>query len=387
MVERTRRSARGQAGGSDRAGGSKPSRRAFYRGEEGMRRSAEELERQKAKAEQRRQQGNAPFRFRVPVGETREAVILDDKPDFFQYEHNLKDSDGRWSIFTGCVKDWDNCPVCESAGRESYYAMYLSVLDLTPFETRNGDTVEFSRKLLVVKPAQHKKFMRFYEKEGTLRGAIFEFTRDGDKDSSIGNDIEFVEFMDEDELVEHVREWKDKDGKTQTEDCSEPYDYEQLFEEPDTEHLRAVVGGKPAPGSRAEERNEVGRDRRRARRGGDDSDQESSERDRGARRGRGASKDDMEDWEDPDSPPWGKGDAEGDERSGEATNGRRRRSREAANDSDTAPETGRRGARRGDSDDAQDTVGSRARRGRSGSGDAEDGRPASPRRVTPRRAR
>lgn len=351
----------------------------FFRGEAGMRRAAEELERQKELAEQRRNQTHMPFRFRVKVGETARAVILDDKPDFFMFEHNMKGPDGKWNVFTGCVKDFDNCPACEAAGRESYYALFLTVLDFTEFETRNGETVDFSRKLLVVKPAQQKKFMRFYEKEGTLRGAEFEFTRDGDKDSSIGNDIEFVDFMDEKELATYVRDWTDKDKKKHTEDCSEPFVYEELFEEPDADKLRAIVGGKPTPGSRGEEAREFG-ERRRTRRGRDDDADdrddegdddgdrpargrgrperteragrtERSERparsersargsERTARASRREEGNDAEGWEDPDGgAPW----KAADEQKDDAPPPRTRRGRPAPEEDDAPPPRTRRG--------------------------------------------
>lgn len=267
---------------------------AFFRGADGMRRTDEEIERSKQKAEQRREAGGKPFRFRVPVGETRKIIICDEKPDFFMYEHALKDADGNWGrLFSGCVKTFDNCPVCESVGKESYYAMFLTVVDLTPFHMRDGTEVEFSRKLLVVKPAQQKKFLRFYNKEGTLRGAVFEMTRDGDKDSSIGNDIEFIEFAPEDEMQSYTRSWKDKEGKKHTENCDEPFLYEDLFEEPTTEKLRALVGGSPAPGSRAHADRELNSSRREGR-------GERTERGRPERTEtrRAARKDD--DWEDAD---------------------------------------------------------------------------------------
>lgn len=240
----------------------------FFRGKDGQRRTDDEIALNKQKAEQRKAAGNAPFRFYVKVGETSNIIITDDAPDFFMYEHALKDAEGRWGrLFTGCVKTFDSCPVCESTGRESYYAMFLSVIDFTPFTTRDGDTVEFSRKLMVVKPAQQKKFLRFYAKEGTLRGASFDMTRDGDKDPSIGNDIDFVEFVSEEELATFTRTWKDKEGKRQTEDCSEPYVYEDLFEEPTLAKLRAVVGGSAPAGSREADRSAVGSSRSTSTRG------------------------------------------------------------------------------------------------------------------------
>lgn len=264
----------------------------FYRGAAGREKADEELAKQKARAEARKEQQHMPFRFRVKTGNSTQFVVLDDEPDFYRFEHNLKNpQSGIWDIYTGCVKETDNCPVCDTTGRESYYALYLSVLDFTEFETRDGQVHTFSRKLLVVKPAQQKKFLRAYakaEKDGlTLRGAIFEVTRDGDKDSAIGNDIEFIEYMDEDELTSYVREWTDKDGKKQVEDCSVPFVYEDLFDEPDVESLRALVGAPPPPGSRAHERSALGGDRGRGRSRGSDEEDEPSTRTRGRTGGRG----------------------------------------------------------------------------------------------------
>lgn len=237
---------------------------SHFRGEAGRRRAEQELEKQKAAAEARKSGMNMPYRFRMSAGDTRQIVVVDDAPDFFAFEHNLKNpKTGFWDIYTGCIAEYDNCPVCESSGKEAYYAMYLTVIDLTPYTDKNGNEVEFNRKLMVVKPAQQKKFTRFFEKNGTLRGAIFDMTRDGDKDSAIGNDIEFVEFMPEDELAGYVREWTDKEKKRHTEDCSVPYDYEKLFPEPTMASLRALVGGRPAPGSREQEERELGGGSRR----------------------------------------------------------------------------------------------------------------------------
>ena len=245
-----------------RTSGGAAKRPAFFRGEEGRARAEQEAVKDKAKQAARREAQNAPFRFRVKPGESTQFVILDDAPDFFRFEHNLKNPHtGFWDTFTGCVAEWDNCPVCEAAGKDAYYAMYLSVLDFTAFETKDGTVHEFSRKLLVVKPAQQKKFHRLYSRfveDGlTLRGALIDVTRDTDKDSSIGNELDYAEHLSEDELAEYVREWTDKDKKRHTEDCSVPYDYEKLFEAPDVESLRAIVGGRPTPGSRAYEREQL----------------------------------------------------------------------------------------------------------------------------------
>lgn len=237
-----------------------PKRSAFFTGAEGRRRITEETENEKRRREQ--SGVRKPFRFYVPAGETRTIIICDDQPDFFLYEHALMDSQGRWGReFCGCIKTFDNCPVCKSSGKESYYAMVLTCIDLTEFTTKTGETVDFSRKLLVVKTSQQKKFLRAHQKHGTLRGAVFEMTRDSTQEASIGADIEFLEFLPEDDLLTYTRSWKEKStGKTVTEKCYEPYDYATIFEEPTEESLRRLVGGEPSPGSRAQQEKEFGRE-------------------------------------------------------------------------------------------------------------------------------
>lgn len=258
-IRRTRPAAAAPARRSAAVGGRRSTAGGgVHRGEEGMRRVDEEIAKAKERAELRKTQGKMPFRFRLAVGESRQMVIVDDKPDFYRYEHNSQDSDGRWNIFNGCVKESANCPACTVLKKESYYAMYLTVIDLTPFENKQGEEVPFSRKLLVVKNQQQKKFLRLYEKEGTLRGAVFECHRDGEKEPAIGSDISFVEWMPEDELVTYTREFKDREGKRHVEDCSEPYDYEALFPPATEDELRAVFGGEPSPGSRAANRSALG---------------------------------------------------------------------------------------------------------------------------------
>ncbi len=376
----TRTPARGATGG-----GSRPS--GFVRGDAGRARTDTELKRQKERSEQRRAQANKPFRFYVPVGETRQFIICDDAPDFFLYEHALKDAEGRWGrMFCGCIKEFANCPVCRTAERESYYAMALTIVDLTPFDTRDGDTVEFSRKLLIVKPQQQKKFLRFYQKEGTLRGALFETTRDGEKDATIGNDIEFLEFVSEKEMESYVRTWKDREGKRHTENCAEPYVYEEVFDEPTEEALLAIAGGDPVPGSRAANDRELGaRSRppsgRAARRGrAADDDWEDAEDTRKFGRGKDAAADDADDADDePPARPSRRRSAEPEEAA--PTRSRTRRAAEpedqddpparpsrraAADDADEPPRRGR--ASRAEPEDAEE----QPRRGRASRAAADD---------------
>lgn len=320
---------------------SRKSESRFFRGSAGARRSEQE---RKAQEERRKAggSGNRIFRFFVPVGETKEIVILDDQPDFYMWEHNYKGSDGKWGHLAGCCKEWETCPACEHTGSESYFGMYLTVLDLTPYTNRDGDTIEFSRKLMCVKPTQHRKFIRAAEKRGSLRGCLFEMSRDGQKDSAIGNDIEYVERLDEDELATYTREWTDKEGKHHTEDCSEPFVYEEIFEEPTPENIAKQIGIEyeaPPGSSRANEEalgeaeeDEGGRPSSRSRRSRRSSSKEPATS--RSRRRTARDVDDGEDGEvDDDDAPW-----VDDEEEVEEEAPRKRTSRKA-------PARGRRGRR------------------------------------------
>lgn len=347
-------------------------RSTIYRGAAGRAKADEELALQKQQAEARKAQGHQPFRFKVGVGETTQFIILDEAPDVYRYEHALQDPKTKWwNIFTGCVKEFDNCPVCE-ATRDSYYALYLTVIDLTEFTTRDGDTVEFSRKLLVVKPGQQKKFNRLYTRAikdgGSLRGALIEVSRDGEKDASIGSDFELVEYVEEEELQTYVRKWKDRDGKKQVEKCYEVLDYEKLFGDVTTESLRKIVGGTPAPGSRAHEERELG-SRRPSRKSRDEEPEDEDDDDEGysspAKRERMAGN---------KKRPTGRGRDEDDEDGDDEDEDKPTRPRRARRDEDDedAPKAQRRAASRRGRDEEEDSDAD----GDDEAEDEEDSRPA-----------
>lgn len=200
-----------------------------------------------------------PFRYRLPAGKSSQFIILDTSPlNWCQYEHNLQDSTGKWSVYTGCVREMDDCPICREV-RESSYVMYLTVLDLSEYTNKAGDLVEFSRKLFVVKPKQRSIFVRHYNRrveEGlTLRGALFETTRNGPKDPVIGNDFFLREYVPEEELAQFTGKWTDKEGKEHVENCFEAYNYADFVVEPTTQDLRKYVkgGGSPVLGSKEHE--------------------------------------------------------------------------------------------------------------------------------------
>lgn len=215
-----------------------------YRGAAGIAKMQEEQVASEARREAQQAMSGAPFRFFCPVGAEREIVIVDEMPDFFRHEHNLKDGQGKWRIFTSCIAEHANCPICMSnPDKAAYFAMYLTVIDLTPYVNADNIEVPWSKKLLVVKPQQQKKIMRMYERLGSLRGVVLRMVRDGDKDASIGNDIEQVDTLDEDQLAEYYNEYTDRKNQVVQVFGNEVFDYDAIFPAQSEEQLAAIVGG------------------------------------------------------------------------------------------------------------------------------------------------
>jgi hypothetical protein len=201
-----------------------------------------------------KEKGNMPFRLWLRPEEERAIVVLDEAPTFFRHEHSYKNPQtGNWDGISGCVKETDSCPACKSLGKESYYAMYLSVIDLTTYKDKEGKEIHASRKLLVVKPQQQAKWFRKIDKaldeEGTLRGAVFILVRSDENAANIGDDIEADGFEPLENNPDFERTWKDREGKSHSEDLTEIYDYDKLFPEDSVEDLETQFNVAPAPGS------------------------------------------------------------------------------------------------------------------------------------------
>lgn len=208
----------------------------------------------------RAQQQNQPFRFWMPPGTERKIIVLDDQPEdfFYRYEHAVFNPDtNRNDIYLDCADDSGTCPVCANTDSKPYYALYLTVIDLEPYTNKNGEEIEWSRKLFVVKSGMQRPWVREAEREGGLRGKVYRIFRDAQTDPVTGHQIELdldEEPYTEEQLAEFVREYTDREGKVHVEDCSQPFDYDAIMPEMSIEELAAAVGGAPAtPGSRAAE--------------------------------------------------------------------------------------------------------------------------------------
>lgn len=237
-------------------------RRGMYRGAGAIEKAQQEQEEVERRREQRRAQASGPMRLYLKQKSSREVVIVDEAPDFFMFEHQIynhgKPGLPKYS-YTGCVKEYETCPACQQHG-DSSFNLYLTVIDLAEYTNAKNEVVEFSKKLMVVKSGSQRKFIRRHAKNGSLRGQVVNLTRDGDKDPVIGNDIEWDDKIDEEELTgAYIREWTDREGKKHVENCGEVYDYEEIFQEPSVENILEQLDGEvEAPaGSREQARAEL----------------------------------------------------------------------------------------------------------------------------------
>ncbi len=229
----------------------------MHRGADANQHRARELERQ----QQRREQGYAPFRYWLPVGAQGDIIILDNDLGPCFYEHAIPGPGNDWSkvVHELCPKEYDTCPLCagQQGQKESYYIMFLSIIDLRPYTKRDGTVINWGRKLLAVKANGQNFFVRLLERcNNNLRGTHLLMTRDSQQSLNIGNP-EFVTSYTEEQLVEsfsHAEVKSSQDGrilKAANEDMS-PYAYGKVFRRPSGEDLRKRYGGVAPAGAATE---------------------------------------------------------------------------------------------------------------------------------------
>lgn len=218
----------------------------------GLARMREEQAKAAARSEASKLTSKEPFRFFCEVGQTREIVVVDYEPAFFRNEHALQHpKTKRYNLFLPCIDEVANCPVCSVDTKQAYFGMYLTIIDLTPFVNSRDEEVLWTKKMLVVKLSQQKIIARLFEQHGTLRGMILQMSRDAKLDASIGNDIQFIEFMSEEDLATYETEYEDNDGNLHEVYGNEPFDYDEIYPDLSEDQLAQLAGIKGADEGRA----------------------------------------------------------------------------------------------------------------------------------------
>ena len=252
----------------------------MHRGKEGMEVSHREVAQAAAKKKERQERGYAPRRFSVPLNSTKKIVILDNSQmDLkFAYEHSFFNESTR--SYDGdpemCVKEFDTCPAC--AGEISdhasppYYALFLSVIDMTPWTKKGKDgkpdvVIPFQRKLMMIKAGQHEKFLNIFReaeaKYGRLRGVALKLSRGSEQNSpSTGEPViihdgrQFASYNEKTLMnkFSHPPLTK-KDGTVYLEENGQtkPFVYGQIFTKPNANEMRVRWGVEPIEGNKNSE--------------------------------------------------------------------------------------------------------------------------------------
>ena len=206
--------------------------------------------------------------FWVRPEETRRVLFLDGAPFCF-HMHELYSLTRNVGDFCVCLeknKIADECPICTArktlrgdSGKRLFpsYVGVFTVIDmgkvvrngneveLEGFETRDGNVIQFNRRLYVAKrgsqqrPGTLKQLQRLAQRHGgELTGRVWDVYRSGKKVARVGDDFQFVEAV-------HPNEWESylvNLGADKQYLKLDPFDYEETFTPDSYDVLARLVG-------------------------------------------------------------------------------------------------------------------------------------------------
>lgn len=124
------------------------------------------------------------------------ALLEDGTIDSVVYhEHNMF-MNGRWGNNFVCIKEFEPCPLCETAeetskGKASFVAAF-TVIDHRKYEDNAGKKHKDQVRLFVCKLETYKMLQKIATKRKGLAGCTFDVSRTGDKSPNVGNMFDFV---------------------------------------------------------------------------------------------------------------------------------------------------------------------------------------------------
>ena len=149
------------------------------------------------------------LRFWLKKGSSAQLIFLTDVPQFVSWEHNPM-IDGKFKNPVTCPKMMKQpCELCNT-GVYRYRAAFFTVIDTTEWTDKKGKVHEFTKRLFVAKQSTWEKLQRQSkrraEKGESLRGAVYTVTRGtADTAPAVGEDFEFEEMLDLNDLPEELR--------------------------------------------------------------------------------------------------------------------------------------------------------------------------------------
>ena len=183
------------------------------------------------------------------------------------YEHQVK-INGDWRNWFTCLtmnEIGDRCPLCEHGEYRAYWAGAMTVLNITPFDTKNGEN-KGRRQLVIAKNEMLGRFELWTEEDGNpdsdprdLYGVQYRVLRSSGDAANIGDDWKKRKLWTAEELEKHFAEIQDEiaeqdwDGaEEEAENLLEMLDYEEIFAPCTVEELEGVVAaiGPPSKGKK-----------------------------------------------------------------------------------------------------------------------------------------
>ncbi len=191
-------------------------------------------------AEKEAARGRGVSRFWMPPDSTKEIIILDDEP-FCIWEHALKINEKWKGNEHTCRKGIGDsvCPLCQS-GANRYYVGFLTILDHTGFEDKEGKQHTNLRRLFPMKSDTLNRFAKFKERKKSLVGWKVEVTRSGKKSPAVGDMFDFIEKVDPFEDKEFWFISKANGGKKKP---PEVYDYREILEPMSVKEMLSIGSG------------------------------------------------------------------------------------------------------------------------------------------------
>jgi hypothetical protein len=212
----------------------------------------------------------------MPPGATNQILFLEDEPRTL-WEHNYK-WNGHWRNWEPCVtrnKLGPECPPCDAyEDRYPYFAGLTTVINLTPWFTKTGHIeVNFQREIYAAKlgsddkPGVLKKLRKMFDKNGRLRGYVYDIERPGKKTESCGSEFELVEKIEPGQIKVYAMDQLNAYAKRLNEDAPkdkqvtpeklwernpwEPFDFDEVIKRHTIDELKSMFsksGGAAAGG-------------------------------------------------------------------------------------------------------------------------------------------
>ena len=214
----------------------------FDRGDEGVLKSKQidkELELKRA------QKGNFPFH--LALNETGQLTFLD-SPKFYFSQHSVKM--GNSYIPLTCIKEMDNCPLCQSGLNPAYVAT-ATVIDHREYVSKKtGERFKNQKRVIVLKGRAKARILQLMSQNGNdVAGCLMTVTRGPEPQScGTGEVFDILKKVPMDVLKRMAP--KPKEGQTAEQAAEEfitPLDYATMFAPKTAEELRALLGGSDVP--------------------------------------------------------------------------------------------------------------------------------------------